>query len=88
MSKIVRTFPKKIFIEKYQLGHQHLIKSFFDKFNFENNGFLKSYPIFDGLSIIDGIYYFFSYNYVDSWPKILFFRINLMTFSNFDFGQG
>ena len=37
------------------LGDQLLLKTFFDKFNSENNLFLESSPIFDGPSFIDGI---------------------------------
>ena len=39
--KIVQIFPKKISLENINLGHQLLLKTFFDKFNFKNNLFLK-----------------------------------------------
>ena len=56
MSKIDRIFPKKIFIEKYKFWTPTFVRIFFDQFNFENNLFLKSCPIFDGPSFIAGIF--------------------------------
>ena len=37
------------------LGNQLLLKTFFDKFNFKNDLFLKSCQIFDEPSFINGI---------------------------------
>ena len=41
MSKIVRMFLIFFFIEKYYVGHQLLLKTFFDKFNSKKTLFLK-----------------------------------------------
>ena len=43
---------------------------------FEPLYFLKSCPIFDQPSFIEDFFIFFSFEYVDSWPKILLFRIH------------
>ena len=40
-SKIVQIFTKKKSLKNINLGQQLLLKSFFDKFNFENNLLLK-----------------------------------------------
>ena len=46
---------KNFFIEEYQFRTPTFVKTFFDKLNFKNNLFLKSYPIFDQPSFINGI---------------------------------
>ena len=50
MSKIVWIFLRNFSMKNINLGHQLLLNIFFDKFNFENNLFLKSCPIFGGPS--------------------------------------
>ena len=40
-SKIVWIFLKKISLKNINLGHQLLLETFFDKFNFKENLFLK-----------------------------------------------
>ena len=41
MSKIVRIFLNFFFIEEFQFRTPTFVKNIFDKFNFENNLFLK-----------------------------------------------
>ena len=53
--KLWESFQKKFSLEKSNLGHQLLFNTFFDKFNFKNNSFIKSCPIFDKPSFINGI---------------------------------
>jgi hypothetical protein len=67
MSKIVQIFPKTFFIEEYQFRTPTFVKKHFRK-----TLFLKSCPIFDEPSFINGIKKK-SFKYVDSWPEIWLF---------------
>ena len=71
--KMSESFRKTFSVKNINLGHQLLLKTFFDKFNFKNDLFLKPCPIFDELSFIK-FFKKLSFKYVDSWPKILLFR--------------
>ena len=53
--KLSKSFQKKFSLKNINLGHQLLLKIFFDKFNFRNNLLLKSGPIFDEPSFINEI---------------------------------
>jgi hypothetical protein len=44
--KLSESFKKKISFKNISLGHQLFLKTFFDKFNFENYLFLKIMPNF------------------------------------------
>ena len=51
MSKMIRIFHKKNFIEKYQFRRNFFVKSIFSDFNFKTILLLKWRPIFDKLSL-------------------------------------
>ena len=69
-SKIVWIFLKKISLKNINLGHQLLLKTFFDKSNFKNNLFLKlgrKIVIFLNLSnLSERVQIFFRCNFCDS----------------------
>ena len=55
MSKIVRIFQKKNFIEEYQFSTPTFVKNIFYKSDLKNDLYLRSCTIFDEPSYNDGI---------------------------------
>ena len=61
-------------MENINLEDHFLFKTLFSSVNFWTAVLLKTCPIFDKLTFINRFFLKISLEYVDFWPKILFFR--------------